>query len=337
MPVRQIAHDTEGKPVSSRRQAWFVFVALFALMMANHVDRQIVVSLLPTLKAEWGLSDTQLGGLVSVVSVMVALGWSRCPCWPTGGGRAKSITLMAAIWSLATFGCAFAGTYVQLLAARSIVGVGEAAYGTAGAALVASLFPPRLRSTMLGAFLAAAVFGSVLGVVMGGVIAARWGWQAAFGAAGVPGLALAAAFWLLARDLDTAQRSNGAGNAATTRRNVLQLMRKRTVLFACFGGGLQLLVVSTIYAWLPSYLNRYYGMPSDQAGVRDGCGDSARRAGRCAPEHGRRLARNPRGERAALRSGGGGDHDYRAHVRSFYRQFARPDANLASGRGGVSS
>ena len=57
---------------------------------------------------------------------------------------------------------------------------------------------------MLGAFLAAAVVGSVLGVMLGGIIAVRWGWQTAFGAAGVPGLILALLFLLFARESDAA-------------------------------------------------------------------------------------------------------------------------------------
>ena len=45
-----------------------------ALMILDYVDRQVIVSLFPYLKAEWGPSDKQLGALVSVVPVTVALG-----------------------------------------------------------------------------------------------------------------------------------------------------------------------------------------------------------------------------------------------------------------------
>ena len=58
----------------SRGQAWFAFGMTLALMIFDYVDRQVIVSLFPYLKAEWSLSDKQLGALVSVVSVMVALG-----------------------------------------------------------------------------------------------------------------------------------------------------------------------------------------------------------------------------------------------------------------------
>ncbi len=143
----------DHRPVA-RRTAWTVFTVLFLLMVVDYVDRQVVVSMFPHLKAQWTLSDSQLGALVSVVSVTVALGAVPLSLLADRWSRVKSIFLMALVWSLATITCAFAGSYLQLLGARSAVGLGEAAYGTVGAALIASLFPPRMRSTVLGAFLA---------------------------------------------------------------------------------------------------------------------------------------------------------------------------------------
>ena len=58
----------------SRGQAWFAFAMTLALMIFDYVDRQVIVSLFPYLKAEWDLSDKQLGALVSVVSITVAVG-----------------------------------------------------------------------------------------------------------------------------------------------------------------------------------------------------------------------------------------------------------------------
>ena len=204
-----------------RRYAWTVFAILFALMVVDYVDRQVVVSMFPHLKAQWDLSDGQLGALVSIVSITVALGAVPLSLLADRWSRVKSIFLMALVWSLATIACAFAGSYAQLLGARAIVGVGEAAYGTVGAALLASLFPPRMRSTVLGAFLAArASLGSVLGVVLGGFIAERWGWQAGFGAVGVPGLVLAFVFLFIVRDYKTVAlpTADAATAAAPARR-----------------------------------------------------------------------------------------------------------------------
>src|SRR6185369_15564287 len=124
---------------------------------------------------------------------------------------------MATVWSLATISCMFTRSYGQLFAARALVGLGEAGYGSVGAALIASHFTARLRGALMAGFFASASVGSVLGVMLGGVIAARWGWQAAFGVVGIPGLLMALAY-LRVRDyrtveltpkLDQATRSMG--------------------------------------------------------------------------------------------------------------------------------
>jgi MFS family permease len=253
--------------VAVQHYAWPVFALLLALMVVDYVDRQIVVSMLPQLRREWTLSDTQLGGLVSIVPIIVALGSVPLSLLADRWSTVKSIFLMALVWSVATIACAFSTSYEQLLGARGVVGLGEAAYGTAGAALIATLFPARMRSTMLGVFLGASVFGSVLGVMLGGIITERWGWQAAFGIAGIPGLILAVLFRLLAREQESAWE---VGRTTPGGGIVSQLLRPRTVPVTCIGGGLQLLVVSATYAWLPSYLNRYYGLSAGQAGVKTG-------------------------------------------------------------------
>ena len=153
------------------------------------------------------------------------------------------------------------------------MGLGEAAYGSVGAALLASLFPARMRSTVLGAFLAAGLIGSVLGVVLGGVIAERWGWQAGFGAVGVPGMLLAIVFVLVVRDYKTVAlpgESTGARKTMRAGAIVGELLRPRTAIVTCVGAGLQLVMVSTTYAWMPSYFNRYYGLAPDAAGLKTG-------------------------------------------------------------------
>jgi predicted MFS family arabinose efflux permease len=181
----------------SRPRAWFAFAMIFLLMMSDYVDRQIIVSLFPHLKQEWGLSDKQLGALVSVISVVVAVGSIPVALLADRFGRVKSIFVMATVWSLATISCMFARSYGQLFAARAVVGLGETGYGSVGAALINALFPKRLHATLLGAFFAASSVGAVLGVVLGGIIAEHWGWRAAFGAVGFPGLVMALLFLLV--------------------------------------------------------------------------------------------------------------------------------------------
>jgi MFS family permease len=252
--------------------AWFAFAMTIALMVFDFVDRQIIVSLFPHMKADWGLSDKELGGLVSIVAITVALGCVPVALFADRVSRVKSVFVMAATWSLACISCMFTRNYAQLFAARAFVGLGEAGYGSVGAAIIAVHFPARMRSTLLAAFLSSASIGSVLGVVLGGFIATHWGWKTAFGIVGIPGLVLALCY-LKVRDYSTFQIKTRHGEdtrspVGVVRYMVQSLVRSRTVAWVCIGDAAQLIVVSSIMAWLPSYLNRMYGTPPDQAGIK---------------------------------------------------------------------
>ena len=254
------------------RAAWFAYAMTLGLMIMDYVDRQVIVSLFPHMKAQWALSDTQLGALVSIVSITVAMGALPVALVADRVSRVKSIVTMAVIWSTATISCMFTRNYAQLLAARGAVGLGEAGYGSVGAALIASHFPARMRGALMAGFFASASVGSVVGVMLGGLIAARWGWQAAFGIVGLPGLVMAL-LYLRVRDYKTVALTKTLDQATRSAGGVLRhvgkaLGRSPTVLFVCIGAAAQLVVVSALWSWLPSFLNRVHGIAPEQAGIK---------------------------------------------------------------------
>ena len=81
----------------SRPQAWFAFAMTFALMLFDYIDRQVIVSLFPHLKTAWALSDKQLGALVSVISIVVAVGGLPVALLADRFSRVKSIVIMATV------------------------------------------------------------------------------------------------------------------------------------------------------------------------------------------------------------------------------------------------
>ena len=179
--------------------AWVVFALTFGLLISDYMARQVLNAVFPLLKAEWGLSDGELGFLAGVVPLMVGLLTFPISLLADCFGRIRSIVVMAVLWSLATLLCGVARSYDQMLAARVLVGVGEAAYGSVGIAVIISVFPKHLRATLTAAFMAGGLAGQVLGVAVGGAVAATHGWRAAFNAMGIAGLALAAAYaWCIA-------------------------------------------------------------------------------------------------------------------------------------------
>src|SRR5262245_26787648 len=135
--------------------------------------------------------------------------------------------------------------------------------------MVAAHFPQRMRGGLLGGFFASASIGSVLGVVLGGVIAAKFGWQAAFGIVGIPGLFIAL-LYLRVKDYKTVSTDGGnAGNKPTGKRAMfLSIFRSATVRWVCIGAAAELIAVSALWSWLPSFLNRTYGIAPDKAGMQ---------------------------------------------------------------------
>jgi MFS family permease len=255
-------------PTVSRRYAWVVFSLTFGLLLSDYMSRQVLNAVFPIVKAEWGMSDTQLGSLSGIVALLVGLLTFPLSVLADRYGRVKSIILMALVWCLATLGCALSNSYGQMLTARFFVGVGEAAYGSVGIALILSIFPSNMRSTLTGAFMAGGAVGSILGVSLGGVVAMQFGWRWAFAAMAIFGLVLVALY----RVLVTEKRLSGATTKTTVNMPPMALGRLVRVLFgtpsvrlAYLGSGLQLFIMASMIAWIPSYLNRYYDMPTGKA------------------------------------------------------------------------
>jgi len=252
------------------RYAWVVFALTFGLLISDYMARQVLNAVFPLLKAEWALSDGQLGLLSGVVAIMVGLLTFPLSLAADRWGRVKSLTAMAILWSLATLLCAVAGSYEQMLAGRVLVGVGEAAYGSVGIAVVIGVFPKRLRATLSAAFMAGALLGQVLGVGIGGAVAAAQGWRIAFLAIALSGLALAILYPLLVGEKRLARLAAITGQECYERKRAFPklgtLFAGRTIKCVYAGSGLQLFVAGALPAWLPTYFTRYYELPLDKAG-----------------------------------------------------------------------
>lgn len=253
---------------------WVVFILIFGLLLSDYMSRQVLNAVFPFLKAEWALSDSQLASLTSVVAAMVGLLTFPLSILADRWGRVRSLVLMAIVWSLATLLCAMAADYGQMLGARFLVGVGEAAYGSVGLAVVLSMFAPHVRAALGGAFMAGGSFGATLGVALGGVIAVQFGWRWAVASMAIVGLVLVALFRLVVtqsrldryRHEDEAPVVDGPGTGGF-RAPLSSLFSNTSVLCAYVGSGLQMFIAAVLLAWTPSYLNRYHGMSPDQAGV----------------------------------------------------------------------
>ncbi len=253
-----------------RPYAWLVFALSFGLLISDYMSRQVLNAVFPLLKSEWVLSDAQLGLLSGIVALMVGLLTFPLSLLADRWGRVRSLALMAVLWSLATLGCGLAQNYGEMFLARFLVGVGEAAYGSVGIAVVLSVFPKHLRATLTGAFMAGGMFGSVLGMGLGGNIAAQLGWRYAFAGMALFGLVLALLYPVLVRESRIAPRmaaGRGSVGAAQQRVPLRSLFGSASLRAAYVGSGLQLFVGGAFIVWMPSFMNRYYAMGASRAGL----------------------------------------------------------------------
>ena len=267
IPSVALGDINAAEPSVPRRYAWVVFALTFGLLISDYMSRQVLNAVFPLLKAEWTLSDAQLGLLSGIVAVMVGLLTFPLSLLADRWGRVRSLALMAMLWSLATLGCAVAQTFPQMFAARFFVGVGEAAYGSVGIAVVISVFPAHLRATLTGAFMAGGMFGSVLGMGLGGVLAAHLGWRWAFAGMALFGLLLALLYPLVVSEKRIAPVAAAEAPRQASGRSLRSLFGSRSVIAAYLGSGLQLFVAAAVMVWIPSYLNRYYHLDTGKAGL----------------------------------------------------------------------
>jgi predicted MFS family arabinose efflux permease len=262
-----------GAYQGSKAYAWTVFALTFGLILSDYLSRQAMGAVFPLLKQAWGVSDSELGALVSIVSLVVGVMTIPLSLVADRWGRVKSITLMAFVWCFATIGCGLASNYTQMLAARAMVGFGEAAYAAAGAALLAHTFPVEKRSAVLGAFQSGGIFGAVLGVVIGGAVASQFGWRYAFFAVGAPGLLLAALYPFFVRDYEVPKLATGdnALDSANTPLRFSQIVKEvfaaRSSNFTFVAFGLQMALPAILIAWVPTFFNRFYGFDPKKAAL----------------------------------------------------------------------
>jgi predicted MFS family arabinose efflux permease len=257
----------------SKGYSYYVFALLFLLYMFDYIDRMVVVSLFPYLKADFNLSDTQCGLLVSTVYWSIVILSAPISVLIDRWSRKKSIGIMAVFWSIATVSCAFAKNFGQLFVARTAIGVGEAGYAPGGTALISALFPERLRSLIVGLWTAALPLGSAIGIVAGGYIATYYGWRHAFGIVALPGFIVAILFFFV-RDYETVSLQKKAGGSPDQpeilkTRDVLHTFSRTPSLlltYAAFAGSMFL--TAAYLSWLPTFFHRVDHLSMENAALK---------------------------------------------------------------------
>jgi MFS family permease len=165
----------ENKYDVSRAKAIFILIILTLLYMMAYMDRSVMTVVVEQLKADIGLTDGQIGFLQTTFMVGVGLMMMPCGVLVDRWSRRKAIGLMAIIWSIATFLTGLVSKFSGLVGARFLTSSGEAGFAPGSVAWLSLTFPKESRAKVLGIFNLGIPLGGALGVVLGGLIAAKTG------------------------------------------------------------------------------------------------------------------------------------------------------------------
>src|SRR5216684_4987014 len=183
-----------SKPIPLSSYQFRLLAVLALINFVNFADRQVLVPLVPLLRAHLGITDSQLGSLQTSLLVVLAAASIPFGFFADRFSRKHIIAGGIVFWSLATFASGLASSFAFLLVARALVGVGEAAYAPAAQSMISGSFPQERRALAQAIFAAGMLLGGACGHVLGGILGPRYGWQVALfvvAFAGIlPGIAL---------------------------------------------------------------------------------------------------------------------------------------------------
>jgi len=254
------------------RYAWYVALVLMACNTLSFIDRQILGLLVPPIKAELGISDTQIGllqGLAfGIFYTLLGIPMGRLV---DHGNRRLLVAAGVFCWSLMTALCAGARGFWSLFLARMGVGVGEATLSPSAFSLLSDYFPRARLASALSVFSMGIFFGSGLALILGGLVVGAVGsWRLTFLVVGLPGLLFA----LLALTIreparQGVLRTSGGEAAHLGLADVAREVGRRrwSVAGICLGFAAQALCNYAQQAWLPTYFVRIHGWSLRQAGL----------------------------------------------------------------------
>jgi len=253
-------------PVSAAYRRYVLWLLLL-IYIVNFIDRQVINILAEPIKNDLHLADWQLGLLsgfaFGIVYTLLGFPLARAA---DRHHRGYIIAGCLAAWSAFTGACGLAQNFLQLVAFRAGVGVGEAGCTPTSHALIADYTPKEKRASALAFYAMGTPIGSLLGLAIGGAMSDYFGWRQAFLVAAVPGLVLAvvAAFTVKEPRHHIAAAAKAAGDTAAVAiasfsETLRYLMTKRAFWFMAWGAGIRSFLGYGHAAFAPSFFYRVHG------------------------------------------------------------------------------
>jgi MFS family permease len=250
---------------------------LFLVNVLNFYDRQALGAVTEPLRREFHLSDTQLGALTTVFTVLYAVAGVPLGRLADTWSRKRLLAIGTAVWAGLTGLGGLAASYGMLAATRLGVGIGEAVCAPAATSWIGDVVPPERRARAMAWFMMAVPVGGMLSFAVTGPVAQAHGWRVALALAALPAAALVPALLWLREPVGRASRpaQPNQGRRAHKRRGhpgPPHLLRIPSFWWIVASGAVVNFVLYSFSTFLPAFLTRFHGLSVARAGFWTGIG-----------------------------------------------------------------
>jgi MFS family permease len=255
-----------------------VVAILVATAILSYTDRQVLSLLVDPIRADLGISDTQISLLLGTAFAVV-YGVAGIPMGYLADrtSRRNLIFCGVLVWTIGTLACGFSHSFGQLFAGRLVVGLGEAVLSPAAISLISDYFPPSRRGTAVGCFLSGIAMGIGAAILIGGGVlhfvqlgalagtplATQAPWRLVLLLIGAPGLLWALVILAIREPVRRVAEEPSASTA-------IQVSGWSRVIPIYLVVALASLVDNAVGAWAPTLLIREFHMDRAQVGMELG-------------------------------------------------------------------
>ena len=252
-----------NQTVRTQQSLFLIMAVLGSINLVNYMDRVLFSLMVEPVKAELELSDSQmglLGGFAFAAAYAVfGLVAGRLA---DSFNRIRLIGAALTIWSAATAACGLATTFAQMFASRLAVGAGEAGCVPAAQSIISDIAPAKRRAFLISVFTGIGTLGTLIGIILGGILIESLGWRTTFIVFGVFGFFPLILVLFVLRE----PRSSRAEAATTTinwRADVVEMLKQRETQIL-------LIAIPMIYTlagvgtWIPAFFQRTYGINTEE-------------------------------------------------------------------------
>lgn len=253
--------------LSDYQMAWLFIGFLWVSYFLCCCDRQVVYVIFPVLRTELGMTSAQLGLTGSLFI------WTTGITSPFSGklsekySKQSLVVWTLALWSTVTFLTGFSNSPGAMLTGRAFLGITEAVFVPVAVSLIGTILPPEFHARATGLFFSAQLCGIVMGGWLGGWFAEHLGWRFAFFGFGIAGTLFAIPMALFFRRAMRGRRSN-TERQNSLRSDFVTLGRIPTFVCLCACFPVFLVVLTILYAWLPTLLHDKFSLGLAEAGFK---------------------------------------------------------------------